>query len=104
MDHHFIYITTRSDEHKQQIQSYYKLAEEELEEITKDWSADLLILAYPVEISNLDSPENASDTPGPSNIKKTEEVHDLDSASMKIASILAEQGGDGREIDGTEVE
>jgi hypothetical protein len=57
-----------------------------------------------VEISNIDSPETASDTPGPSKIKKTEEVQDLDSASVKTASISLEQGGDGREIDGTEVE
>jgi hypothetical protein len=42
-DCHFIYITVRADEHKKQLQSYYKLTEEDLEEITKDWSADLLI-------------------------------------------------------------
>jgi hypothetical protein len=103
-DHHFIYITARADEHKQQLQSYYKLTEEDLEEITKDWSVDLLIPADPAEISDIDSPETAQDTPGPSRIKKTEEVQDLDSASMKTASISPEQGGDGREIDGTEVE
>jgi uncharacterized protein YsxB (DUF464 family) len=51
-DRHFIYITVHSaDEHKKQLQSYYKLMEEDLEEITKDWSADLLIPADPVEIS-----------------------------------------------------
>jgi hypothetical protein len=104
VDRHFIYITVCADEHKQQLQSYYKLTEEDLEEITKDWSVDLLIPADPAEISDLDSPETASDTPGPSKIKKTEEVHDLDNASVKTASISAEQGGDGGEIDGTEVE
>jgi hypothetical protein len=31
--------------------------EENLEEITKDWSADLLILANPVEMSYPHSPE-----------------------------------------------
>jgi hypothetical protein len=103
-DRHFIYITACADEHKQQLQSYYKLTEEDLEEITKDWSADLLIPADPAEISDIDSPETAPDTPGPSKIKKTEEVHDLDNASVKTASISAEQGGDGREIDGAEVE
>lgn len=35
-DRHFIYITARSNEHKQQLQSYYKLTEEDLEEITKE--------------------------------------------------------------------
>jgi hypothetical protein len=34
-DHHFIYITVRTDEHHQQLQSYYKLAEDELDDITK---------------------------------------------------------------------
>ena len=43
MDLHFIYITARTGEHKPQMQSYYKLTEEDLEEITKEWSADLLI-------------------------------------------------------------
>jgi hypothetical protein len=104
VDRHFIYITVRADEHKQQLQSYYKLTEEDLEEITKDWSVDLLIPADPVEISDIDSPETAQDTPGPSRMKKTEEVQDLDSASVKTASISPEQGGDGGEIDGAEVE
>jgi hypothetical protein len=104
VDHHFIYITVRTDGHKQQLQSYYKLMEDDLEEITKEWSVDLLVPADPVEMSDVDSPETTQDTPGPSKIKKTEEVHDLDSASVKTASISAEQGGDGREIDGTEVE
>jgi hypothetical protein len=72
--HHFIYITTRVDEHKQKLQSYYKMTEEDLEEITKEWSTNLLILADPAEISDIDSPETTSDTPGPSKIKKTEEV------------------------------
>jgi hypothetical protein len=55
-------------------------------------------------MSDIDSLETVHDTPRPSKIKKTEEVHDLDSASMKTASISADQGGDGGEIDGTEVE
>jgi hypothetical protein len=80
------------------------MTEDDLEEITKDWLADLLIPADLSEISNLDSPETASDTPGPSKIKKTEEVHDLDNTSMKTASISIEQGGGGGEIDGAEVE
>jgi hypothetical protein len=36
VDRHFIYITVFLDEHKEEIQSYYKLTEEDLEEITKD--------------------------------------------------------------------
>jgi hypothetical protein len=63
------------------------MTEEDLEEITKDWSADPLIPVDPTEISDLDSLETALDTPRPSKIKKNEEVHDLDSASVNIASI-----------------
>jgi hypothetical protein len=99
MDRHFIYITACADEHKQQLQSYYKLMEDDLEEITKEWSVDLLVPVDPAEMSDVDSPETASDTAGPSKIKKTEEVHDLDSASVKTASISAEKGGDGTEVE-----
>jgi hypothetical protein len=84
---HFIYITDHVDEHKQQLQYYYKLMEEELEDIKKDWSVDLLIPVYPREISDIDSPETAQDTPGPSRTKKIEEVQELDSAFVNIASI-----------------
>jgi hypothetical protein len=34
-----------------------------LEEVTKDWLDDLLIPADPAEISDIDSPETAQDTP-----------------------------------------
>jgi hypothetical protein len=78
--------------------------EEDLEEITKEWSADLLIPTNPAEISDIDNPETMQDTPGPSRTKKTEEVQGLDSASVKTASISPEQGGDGEELDDKEVE
>jgi hypothetical protein len=100
-DHHFIYITTRTDEHKKQLQSYYKLTEEDLEEITKEWSVDLLILADPAEMSDIDSPEAMHDTPGPSKTNKTEEAQDVSSTSAKTTSISLDQGGDGGEMDGT---
>jgi hypothetical protein len=57
-----------------------------------------------VEISDIDSPEAAQDTPGPRKTKKTDEVQDLSSASVKTSSMSPEQGGDGEEIDGTEAE
>jgi hypothetical protein len=103
-DHHFIYITTRDDEHKQQLQSYYKLTEEDLEEITKDWSADLLIPANPTELSDVDSPETVLDTPGPSKMKKPEEFHKVDSTSIRTASITPDEAGDGEEVEGAEIE
>jgi hypothetical protein len=75
-----------------------------LEEITKDWSADLLILVDPVKISDIDSPKTMQDTPRPRKTKKTEEVQELDNASMRNASISPEQGGDGEELNEKEVE
>ena len=80
-DRRFIYITMRIDENKEELQSYYKLTEEDLEEITKDWSAELLILVDPTKMSDpklIGSPEithEEKDTPGPSKRKKTKEVH-----------------------------
>jgi hypothetical protein len=101
---HFIYITVRVDEHKKQLQSYYKLMEEDLEEITKEWSANLLIPTNPTEISDIDIPETTLDTPRPSRTKKTKEVQGLDSASVNTTSISPEKGGDGKELDDKEVE
>jgi hypothetical protein len=47
VDCHFIYLTPRIDEHQEQLQSHYKMTEEDLEEITKEWSVDLLVSADP---------------------------------------------------------
>jgi hypothetical protein len=100
VDRHFIYITMHADENKEELHSYYKLTEEELEEITKDWSTELLISADPTEMLDpelIGSPETtheANDTPGPSRRKKTEEVQKLSSASKEAASVSSGQGGD----------
>jgi hypothetical protein len=90
VDRHFTYIIACADKHKQQLYSYYKLIEEELEEITKDWSVDLLVLAHPAKISDIDSLETMQDTPEPGGEKKTEEVQELDSTSVKTSSISQE--------------
>jgi hypothetical protein len=103
-DCHFIYIIACNDEHKQQLQSYYKLTEDDLEEITKEWSADLLVATHLAYMSNEESHEAMSDTPGPSRTKKDDEVEDVPSTSMKTALISPMQGGDGDELGGTEVE
>jgi hypothetical protein len=103
-DHHFTYITACTDEHKQQIQSYYKLTEDDLEEITKEWLADLLVAADPIEMSDVDSPEAMPDTPGPRKTKKDVEVQDIHNTSMKTASLSPVKGGDDEELGGTKVE
>jgi hypothetical protein len=95
-DCHFIYITTCADEHKEQLQYYYKMTEDDLEEITKEWSIDLLISVDPIEMSNIDSPEDAKNTPRPGKTKKTkqakkdEEIQDVDNRSVRTASITPE--------------
>jgi hypothetical protein len=86
-DRHFIYIIARGDEHKQQLQSYYKLTKDDLEEITNEWSADLLVAADPKDMSDEESPKSMPDTPGLSRIKKDDEVEDIPSTSVKTASI-----------------
>jgi hypothetical protein len=103
-NHHFTYITMCSDEHKQQIQSYYKMTEDDLEEITKEWSADLLVAADPTDMFDEESPEAMLDTPGPSRTKKNDEVEDVPNMSTKTTSISPAQGGDGDELGSTKVE
>jgi hypothetical protein len=46
------------------LQYYYKLIEEDLEDITKEWLVDLLIPADPADLYDVDSPEVMHDTPG----------------------------------------
>jgi hypothetical protein len=104
VDHHFTYITTCIVENKQQLQSYYKLTEDELEEITKEWSADLLVPMDLAEMSDVDIPETMSDTPGPSKMKKNDEMHDVHSTSVETSSTSPEQEDDGGELGAMEVE
>jgi hypothetical protein len=90
VDRHFIYITTRADEHKEELQSYYKLTEEDLEEITKEWSLELLIPDDPAEMSdpelnNSEATHKEHDMLGTSRSKKTKEVQQLSSTSYETA-------------------
>jgi hypothetical protein len=80
------------------------LTEDDLEEITKEWLADLLVPADPAEMSDVDIPETLSDTHGPSKKKKDDEVQDVHSTSAKTTSISPKQGDDARELGGTKVE
>jgi hypothetical protein len=83
----YLYHCMRADENKEELQSYYKLIEEDLEEITKDWSVELLIPADPTEMYDLEligsseASHEKHDTHGTSRRKKTEEVQNLSSAS-----------------------
>jgi hypothetical protein len=79
-DRHFIYITTRSDENKEELQSYYKLNNEDMEEITKEWPTEFLVPVEKMDISNpniIKIPvvtKEEYDGPGNSKKKKKEEV------------------------------
>jgi hypothetical protein len=79
------------------------MTEEDLEEITKEWSVDLLVSADPVEMSDINSPRTAQDTPRPSKTKKakttkkTEEVQDVDNLSVRMTSITVDEEGDDEE-------
>jgi hypothetical protein len=47
VDRHFIYIAARGDKHKEELQSYCKLTEEDMGEITKEWPTELLVPESP---------------------------------------------------------
>jgi hypothetical protein len=85
-DRHFIYITAREDKHKEELQSYYKLIEEDMEEITKEWPTEFLLPVEQTELSDPDlirSPvvtQEEYDGPGSSKKKKKEEVQEMHSA------------------------
>jgi hypothetical protein len=89
------------DEHKEELQYYYKLTEEDMEEITKEWPAELLILVNQAELSDPDligshvvTPEEC-DAPSSSRRKKKEEVQEINSTSEDTGSnSLGGEGGD----------
>jgi hypothetical protein len=59
-------------------------------------------------MSDIDSPEAAQNTPGPSKTKKTkqtkkdEEIQDVDNRSVRTTSITPEQGGNGEDLEEVE--
>jgi hypothetical protein len=97
-DRHFIYITARGDEQKEDIHSYYNLAEEDIEEIIKEWPAEFLVPVNQAELSDPDlirSPvvtQEEYDAPTSSKKKKKEEVQELKNASDSL------EGGGGDEV------
>jgi hypothetical protein len=80
------------------------MMDEDLEDINKEWLVDLLIPTDPTDLSDIDKPEAAHDTPGLSKTKKNEEAQYVRSTSVKTSSISPKKGGDGEEIDSAEVE
>jgi hypothetical protein len=54
-DPHFIYITMRKDEHQEELQSYYKMIDEYMEQITKEWPEDFLVPVADAELFDTDT-------------------------------------------------
>jgi hypothetical protein len=76
----------RRDESKEELQSYYKLTDEDMEEITKEWPAKFLVPVEDAELSDPDIIESPlvtqTEYDGQSSAKKKkkkEEVQDIDS-------------------------
>jgi hypothetical protein len=87
-DRHFIYITTCREKNKGELQSYYKLTEEDMEEITKEWPTKFLVPFGDAELSDFDLIRSfvvtRTECDGPSNTKKNkkkEEVQEISNTS-----------------------
>jgi hypothetical protein len=99
-DRHFIYITVCADEIKEELQSYYKLTEEDLEEITKEWPTEFLIPVDQAELSNpnligsLVVTHEEYDAPNSSRKKKKEDVQEIHNTLEETASDSPRGGGD----------
>jgi hypothetical protein len=97
---HFIYITTRADKSKEKIQSYYKITEEDMEKITKEWPAEFLIPVNQVALSDpnligiLVVTHEEYDTPSSSRKKKKEDVQEMHNISEETTSNSPIEGGD----------
>ena len=72
---------------------------------------DLLVAANPADISDINSPKVARDTPRPSKTQKTnetkdakknEQVQDVDSRSVRIASITLDEEGNNEDLEEVE--
>jgi hypothetical protein len=109
VDKNFIYITACLDKHKEELQSYYQITEEDMEEITKEWPMDFLILVDQVEMSDPNLiripmvTHEEYDGPNSSRKNNKEEVHELNNASEETASDSL-GGGGGDKVDKEENE
>jgi hypothetical protein len=108
-DRNFIYITVHADESKEELQSYYKIIEEDLEKITKEWPTEYLIpidqveLPDPKLIGNPLVTHEEYDSPNSIRKKNKEEVQQLDNLSEETASD-SPSGRGGHKVDKEEKE
>jgi hypothetical protein len=92
VDKHFIYITACRYESKEELHLYYKLTDEDMEEITKEWSSEFIVPIKQTDFSNPDiigSPVvTREEYDGPNSSKKNkkkEEVQEINNASEENA-------------------
>jgi hypothetical protein len=96
------------DENQEELQSYYKLTNEDMEQITKEWSEQFLLHVADAELSDTDTigipivtqVEHVRHSSGTKNKKKQEEFQDIkrdeeDNASEYNGS--GSQGGGGED-------
>jgi hypothetical protein len=104
IDMHFIYITAHVDDNKEELQSYYNLTKEDLEEITKEWPVEFLIPVAKEELADpnlIGSPvvtHEEYNAPRSSRRKKNEDVQEISSASEETA-LDSPSGGGGDKVD-----
>jgi hypothetical protein len=72
------------------LQSYYKLTDEDIEEITKEWSTEFLVLVKQTELSNLNiirilvvTREEYDEPSSSKNKKNNGEVQEISNASKE---------------------
>jgi hypothetical protein len=74
------------DENKEELHLYYKITDEDMEKITKEWLEEFLVPVVDVELSDIDtigSPivtqvEHVGQSSGTMKKKKQEEVQDIE--------------------------
>jgi hypothetical protein len=87
IDPHIIYISTRRDEHQEELQSYYKLTDEDMEQITKKCPKEFHVPIIDAELSDTDTivrpivtqVEHVRQSSGTKKQKKWDEVQDIES-------------------------
>jgi hypothetical protein len=109
VERHFIYITARRDETKEEFYLYYKLTNEDTAEITKEWPEEFLVSVKDAELSDPDIIRiplvTRNEYDGQSSVnkkKKNDGVQDIENDEEDIASDESRHdspaGGGGDEV------
>jgi hypothetical protein len=99
VDPHYIYIIAHRDESKEELQYYYKLIDEDMEQITKEWPEELQTLVADAKLSDTEiigSPlvtqfEHARQ----SNVKKKKKKEEVQNIETDEEDNASEESGSG---------